>query len=589
MRSAIRVLVVGSDPADSDGGESLLEHAGDDVAVETVTTATALDRLAADRDGFDCVVVDRETAADERNALLESIRERWPELPAVAVVDDASSAVDAVEAGATDTLRWSAQADVSTLLARRVRNVVPVMSETIEEDLTPAEYRAVFDHVQCGVLLVDVTDDEFRYHRCNARMSELAGMPAGDIEGKTPAEAFGPEDGRAIEARYRECLDRGEPISYTVTADLPDGRAVREGYVRPVGADGEPDRLLVLVQEATRKREREAELRQSKRRLRALFEQSPDMINVHDAEGRIVECNPTLCEMTGYDEATLTEMCVWDIDRTIDREQARTLWEEMEPGDRRRLRGEYVRSDGSTFPVEVHIRRLSDDGTDHFIVISRDITDQRARERELRRKNERLEEFASVLSHDLRNPLQVLRGALDGAAATGEQAHFDRGHRAIDRMEDMITDILALARQGNTVEELDTVSLGEIVEGCWENVQTDEATLIVERDLRIRASEIRLKQLVENLLRNAIEHGGDDVRIRVGALEGGFFVVDDGHGVPAEDRERVFESGYSTAPSGTGFGLAIVEGIVDAHDWTVTLSEGEDGGARFEFTGVTVV
>ena len=574
-----------------DGVAAVLRQANETFAVESVADPVAIDRLDEDGDGFDCVITDRDVSSRAVRDLLETVRERWPAFPFVVVTDpdDTPAASDAVEAGATGTLRWSERDEMSRLLAHRVRNAVAA-SASRECSLTPVECQAVFKHAQCGVLLAEVDDGEFRYYRCNVRMTELVGMPVDDIVGYTPTEAFGRDVGREIEARYRECLDRGEPMSYTVEGDFPCGQAVRDGHVRPVATGDGTERLLVFVQEVTREREREAELRQSKRRLRALFEQSPDMVNIHGVDGRIIDCNPRICEKTGYDETTLTDMYIWDLDQESDPDRARTFWRSMDPGDRGRSEGTFECKDGSTFPVEVNVRRLSEDDPVQFMAISRDVSDQQARERELREKNARLEEFASVLSHDLRNPLQVLRGALDGAAATGEQAHFDRGHRAIDRMEDMISDTLALARQGNTVEELDTVSLGEVVEGCWENVQTDEATLFVERDLRIRASEIRLKQLVENLLRNAIEHGGDDdVRIRVGALEGGFYVADDGHGVSAEDRERVFESGYSTAPSGTGFGLAIVEGIVDAHGWTVTLSKGEDGGARFEFTGVTVV
>jgi signal transduction histidine kinase len=61
---------------------------------------------------------------------------------------------------------------------------------------------------------------------------------------------------------------------------------------------------------------------------------------------------------------------------------------------------------------------------------------------------------------------------------------------------------------------------------------------------------------------------------------------DDGPGIPAEERDRVFENGYSTSDEGTGFGLSIVEGIVRAHDWEISVTESETGGARFEITGL---
>jgi signal transduction histidine kinase len=94
-------------------------------------------------------------------------------------------------------------------------------------------------------------------------------------------------------------------------------------------------------------------------------------------------------------------------------------------------------------------------------------------------------------------------------------------------------------------------------------------------------------ELIENLLRNAVEHA-DASTITVGALpdESGFFVEDDGNGIPPDEREDVFDPGLTTADKGTGFGLSIVEEIADGHDWTVRVTAGEAGGARFEITGV---
>jgi signal transduction histidine kinase len=112
--------------------------------------------------------------------------------------------------------------------------------------------------------------------------------------------------------------------------------------------------------------------------------------------------------------------------------------------------------------------------------------------------------------------------------------------------------------------------------------------LTVESDIAFLADGERLQQLLENLFRNAIDHGGSDVTIRVGALDdaSGFYISDNGTGIAEEKRGEVFESGYSTAQDGTGFGLAIVEEIADAHEWSVRVTESAEGGARFEIAGV---
>lgn len=590
MENPSRVLAVTGTTGACVSVASTLDSDDELFEVTTVSTAAEAEELLVDdRSSFDCLLTDDELPETDGVAFVRAISRRWPDLPVLFVTDWEGDGVaaDAIAAGATDCLRWSPDAEQSDIVSQRVRNAVDAASFERGNGLTPRESAAVFDHAQSGILLVDVETDGFRYRRCNERMCELAGLSADEIEGKTPQEAFGSTDGDEIAERYRACVERNEPIEYTVTVDFPDGQSVRDGVVRPVG-DGGTDRLIVTVQEVTEHRERVAELERSRTRLKALYERSPDMINVHDEDGRILEVNSILCEKTGYDEATLTEMDIWDLDRSADRERATGFWAEMDVGDRRRFEGEWICADGSTLPVKVHLRRLDTDGDDRFVAISRDITEIRDRERELRQQNERLDDFASVVSHDLRNPIQVLRGALDGIEATGEQAHIDRGRRAVDRMENLVNDILVLARQGDAVDDRSTVSIRDTAERCWQQVEQDGVSLVIDTDRQITANETRFKQLVDNLLRNAVEHGPGSTTIHVGSLDDGFYVADDGPGVPSSEREEVFERGYSTNAAGTGFGLAIVERVAETHGWTVELTRSESGGARFEFTGITI-
>jgi PAS domain S-box-containing protein len=212
---------------------------------------------------------------------------------------------------------------------------------------------------------------------------------------------------------------------------------------------------------------------------------------------------------------------------------------------------------------------------------------RQARERELETQNERLEEFASIVSHDLRNPLNVAEGRVELAKESGELDHLDAVERAHERMNALIDDLLTLARQGEYVSEIAPVRLDAIAGDCWENVATADATLDVRSDRAVLADRSRLQQLFENLMRNAVEHAGDDVTVSVGELADGFYVADDGSGIPADVREDVFDAGYSTSECGTGFGLRIVKQIATAHDWEIAVEEGDDGGARFEITGVS--
>ena len=214
----------------------------------------------------------------------------------------------------------------------------------------------------------------------------------------------------------------------------------------------------------------------------------------------------------------------------------------------------------------------------------------RLRQREaLERQNEQLDEFTSVISHDLRNPLSVAAGRLELLEADCDSEHLAALESSLDRMRTLIDDLLTLAREGETATDREPVALDSAVEACWSNVRTDGATVLVDVHRSVRADPSRLKQVFENLFRNSIEHAGSGVTVRVGGLEDGFYIEDDGPGIPEAERDEVFRAGYSTSEEGVGFGLSIVERIVEAHGWEIRVTDGNEDGARFEITGVEFV
>lgn len=210
--------------------------------------------------------------------------------------------------------------------------------------------------------------------------------------------------------------------------------------------------------------------------------------------------------------------------------------------------------------------------------------EQRRTTARLERKNDELDRLARVVTHDLRNPLNVAKGRLDLALDGDDAAHLPAVNRAPDRMDQTIDDVLALTheRHEGTVDKRTAVRLDKVADQSWAHVDTANATLSVETRAELKAHDGRLHSLFENLFRNAVEHGGSDVHVRVGHLPDGFFVEDDGGGIPAEHREAVLEEGHSLDDGGTGLDLSIVQSIVDAHRWTLTVAAGAEGGARFE-------
>lgn len=239
--------------------------------------------------------------------------------------------------------------------------------------------------------------------------------------------------------------------------------------------------------------------------------------------------------------------------------------------------------------LSVNAAPLRDDAgeIDRIVATFEDVTERRLHVEQLARQNERLDQFAEVVSHDLRNPLSVARGYLQIAREDGDDEAYDRIEESLDRMATLIDDLLSLAREGESAGTTERVSVAEVAREAWETVETGRASLEATTDVVTDAAPDRLRTLFENLFRNSVEHGAhteDASRLTVRVVDlvdGGFAVVDDGQGIPPALRDHVFERGFTT-DDGTGFGLDIVREVAVAHDWRVVVAESDAGGARFE-------
>ncbi|GAA0666315.1 PAS domain S-box protein [Natronoarchaeum mannanilyticum] len=443
----------------------------------------------------------------------------------------------------------------------------------------------------------------------------------------------------------------GESVRYEATHHGPDGEtATIDGTIRPVtDEDGRVVSLIAEGRDISERQRIQEELQTSERSLRELYEvtSNPDLSfdeKLHRILGigcsrlglslgfltRIEDGRQEILAVEGdheelregatsplseaYCEATI------ESDDLVGAEDASTAdWLDAATYDRWGLScylGSKIEVHGELFGTfcfadDAAREKLFSDSERTFVELlaqwaSHELERERRQEQlerandqlertndQLERTNDRLEQFASVVSHDIRNPLTVAMGHLDVARerGDGDDEQLEEVERSLERIDALIDDLLTLARQGDSVGEIEAVALDAVARDAWETADTAEASVEFDDPPTIRADESRLRQLLENFFRNAIDHGPDDVTVGVGALpEGeGFFVEDDGPGIPSEEREQVFEQGHTTSPDGTGFGLAIVDQIVDAHDWAIDLGESEDGGARFEITGVETV
>ena len=423
---------------------------------------------------------------------------------------------------------------------------------------------------------LDRRENELRWTDETKRIHDLGLDYDPDLD--EAIDFYHPEDRPIIEDTVSRAIEAGERFDEELRIVTATGN---QRWVRTLGEpqreNGETVMLRGTTQDITEMKAQERELQRRNERLKTIVENAPVVLFALDDEGVFTLSEGRGLEGLGIEFGELVGQSVFD----------RYAGTQIAEDARRAIDGEAVHStvDVGDRAFETWYEPVTN-GTEtdyRAIGVAVDITDLKEREEELRRQNERLDEFANVVSHDLRNPLGIAQGYLELARENGDDKAFAKIETAHQRMEVIIDDVLTLARQGQRVGETQPVSLPSTVEAAWGAVETDGAELMNGEGLgTIDADDGRLEALFENLFRNAIEHGGENVTVRVGRSPTEFYVEDDGPGIPEDEREQVFDHGHTTSESGTGFGLPIVEQIADAHGWDVVISEGADSGARFE-------
>ncbi|MFP8958795.1 histidine kinase N-terminal 7TM domain-containing protein [Natrialbaceae archaeon A-CW3] len=442
-------------------------------------------------------------------------------------------------------------------------------------DIVPIARESVVERMRDGVL---VLDDRGRLVDVNTAAESMLQTPCDSLLG-APAETvtIGSKPiADVLEATEEVAIEHTDGIQYVTVRTTP-----------LVDANGG---TLVIFQDVT-------DSRRTERRYRTLIENATDVVTVLDADGTIQYQSPSVSRVLGYEPSSMVGSNAFEYVHPTDREALVPYFEESvkTTDEPRRIEFRMRHVDGNWRTLEATGRNMLDDPVvDGVVVNSRDVTERKRRERELERTNDRLDEFASVVSHDLRNPLNVAEGYLDIVDSRVEDEVIEVIREQHTRMTHIIDDALTMAREGATVEETERLSLEAVARDAWENVDTSGATLTVRGDRSLDADRDRLLRVFENWYRNCLEHGADPDRsddgisIAVGPTESGFFVVDDGSGIPASEREAVFDSGYSTNADGTGFGLSIVDQIVTAHGWTVALEDSPIDGYDGAYFAVTV-
>ena len=428
-------------------------------------------------------------------------------------------------------------------------------------------------------------------------------------------EAFASESLTEYDASLGRWVDSGEPVGpdeWTLARVLrgeevtePDvyELAVGSGERRTVmvhgmpirDASGEVTRGVATLTDVTERKEREKELEEAETRLEFATTAGAVGTYIWNIEDDEVFADSSLAEMYGLDHSEIRNESVSVFLSAIhedDRERVESIMDRaIEQAESFTFEFRVADDDGQTIRWLVSRGRVEADehGTPArmFGAVS-DITERKEREQRLQRQNERLESFASMLAHELRNPVtigQIYSQQLPEDPDAPEAVEYIT--EAFDRIEEMIDVMLVLTRGRKAVGECNDVALDEVAREAWDEIEAPETTFTVEVEEIIRADETYLRHLFRNLFENAVQHG-DATTVLLGETETGFYVADDGSGIPASERENVFEAGFTTAAGegGTGLGLAFVKELAAVYGWECRATDGESGGARFEFENV---
>jgi len=606
-----QILRIGSVTPSSTLPPTHIRHVSDNTAVLTAETIREAIGIL-DSQLVDCVICEPPEPALGVEWITQ-LRAHNPDLPVFLVVADGNESTieAAIRAGVTDCVVPPRSDADRRLLDNRLRNAVEPPSERRvlptdgeKRSASEADYQSLVEDV-LGVSYIGtfVLDSEFSVVWINDSIKRYFGVDS---------EIIGRNKRTLIEGRIKHRFADPERFANRVIATYDDNTYVErfECHVTPDGdredrwlehwsypittGPYEGGRIEHYV-DITARKQRERELESERQLLDRLFETSPTGIVLLNTDGEITRANSHAEVALGLSESAITDRSYDDPSWEIHDADGNPIHSEELPFARVKQIGEPVfgyehgirLDDGTDRWLSINASPLTDSegAVDRVVCVVVDITATRNAEAELAAHNQQLEEFAGIVSHDLRNPLNVLAGSLELAEETGERAHFERAERSVKRMSQLIDDLLLLARAGQAIDATEPVDVGRLATECWQHLSAETARLSVETELTVVADKSRLTQLFENLFRNSVEHGGDDVTITVGGLADGFFVADDGTGIPSAYRNQLFERGVSSTREGTGLGLYIVEQIADAHGWDVGLAD-SDTGTRIEVTGI---
>ncbi|WP_293458768.1 PAS domain S-box protein [Phenylobacterium sp.] len=498
--------------------------------------------------------------------------------------------------------RRTGEAGVLADTLERMHATIRERNAALERD--EKRLRQVIDGAPTAMLMVD---RQGLIQLSNARADDLFGYAHGELLGRK-IETLTPESARSQHPRHLEgFFARPEARAMGGGRELfglrKDGQEVPvEIGLSPIETPEGSFTLAAVIDVSER---RAAEMLQS--RLVAIVESSQDAIVGKTLDGVVTSWNSAAEALFGFAAKQM-------IGRTMSAVIPKRLANEEQDLLRRVAQGEKVQSfetvrrlrNGREIDVSVTLSPLVDS---HGRVIgassiSRDITEAKRRQDELRRSNASLEQFAYVASHDLQEPLRMVANFTDllakrykGQLDEKADKYLAFASEGAHRMQRLVADLLAYSRVGSQGKPLVPTSSGAVIDAVVRSLgaKVRETEAVVEHKglPEVLADEVQLGQLFQNLIGNALKFRGEaPPRITITATRAGGFwefrVADNGIGIDPRFAERIFQMFQRLHErgiyEGSGIGLAISKQIVERHGGAIRVESEPGSGATFIFT-----
>lgn len=410
---------------------------------------------------------------------------------------------------------------------------------------------------------------------CNKAAAEVHGATVDDVEGSKQSMFDGSEGVDVPSKKDIEFAesDSSQEAEQFVIDDGSKERVFETNKIPYLPASSDKKAILRVYHEITDIEEARAELKMRS----SAMEATMDGIAITDTEGKYIYMNEAHAEIFGgvpedfmgrswrslYDEDE-AERIETEVLSAVEDEGA---WMGETTG---------IKMDGSQITQEITLTMMEDG---KIICTNRDITDRKESEEKLREKNRRLDEFSSIVSHDLRNPLNVASGYLELSKKSMDVCDLERVEDSLNRMNHIIHELLVVSGGVENTQK-ERVKLSEAVEEAADSSNTDIEFEVVE-DIEIEASRTGLVSMFDNMISNTVRHNCDSVRAEIGSTDDGFYYTDSG--TLNAEVDEVVQHGFTTSETGRGLGVSIIKRIADLNGWRIELDRSEENSLVCSF------